>query len=215
MDQSANTYQPSLFAHPPLPVWPDSAQAFAAGFAGLCGRPPGETGDQIDLTATFLSGPLGGMVAVCDRDRLHLLEFAGRRALGAEMRRLSAMVRGRIGIGRTTVTDLLEGELSEYFAGGRAGFTVPLVMHGTPFQRQVWHALLGIPAGQVRNYADVAEAIGRPGAARAVARANGANQIAVVIPCHRVIGSDRSLTGYGGGLWRKQRLLQIEQHSGR
>lgn len=210
MDQNANTYQPSLLAEPPLQIWPDSAQDFQAGFAALFGHPPIEPGGQAELIAGFLSGPLGGMVAVTDHDRLHLLEFAGRRALRTEMRRLSAMVRGRIGIGRTAVTDLLERALSDYFTGKCADFTVPLAMHGTPFQRQVWQALLDIPAGRVCSYGDIASRIGRPTATRAVARANGANQIAVLIPCHRVIGADGSLTGYGGGLWRKQELLRIE-----
>lgn len=210
MDQSTNTYQPALFAEPPLPAWPDSAQDFAAGFAEVFGHPPVEMGGQAELAAGFLPGPLGGMVAITDHDRLHLLEFAGRRALRTEMRRLSAMVRGRISIGRTAVTDLLERQLSDYFNGKSADFSVPLAMHGTPFQRQVWQALLEIPAGRVCSYGDLATRIGRSSATRAVARANGANQISVLIPCHRVIGADGSLTGYGGGLWRKQELLRIE-----
>jgi len=94
-------------------------------------------------------------------------------------------------------------------------FETPLVLHGSPFSRDVWQELLRIPAGQTRSYSDVARAIGRPDAVRAVARANGANQIALVIPCHRVLGADGALTGYGGGLWRKQRLIQVERQYSR
>ncbi len=90
-------------------------------------------------------------------------------------------------------------------------FTVPVSLHGSAFAVSVWHQLRRIPAGKTKSYGDVARAIGRPTATRAVARANGANQIAIVIPCHRVIGADGSLTGYGGGLWRKQKLIEIEQ----
>lgn len=94
-------------------------------------------------------------------------------------------------------------------------FETPLVLHGSPFSRDVWQELLRIPAGQTRSYSDVARAIGRPDAVRAVARANGANQIALVIPCHRVLGADGALTGYGGGLWRKQRLIEVERQYSR
>lgn len=211
MDQSTNTYQPSLFVEPPAGVWPDSADDFRDGFAELFGHPPHALTGQAELCATWLGGPLGGMVAVTDGDRLHLLEFSGRRALRAEMRRLSRSVKGRIGLGRSGVTDRLERALADYFAGRDAGFAIPLAQHGTPFQREVWAALLRIPAGETRSYARIACEIGRPTATRAVARANGANQIAVLIPCHRVIGADGALTGYGGGLWRKQELLRLEQ----
>jgi methylated-DNA-[protein]-cysteine S-methyltransferase len=101
-------------------------------------------------------------------------------------------------------------QLAEYFAGVRRAFTLPLAPHGTDFERRVWRALAAIPYGETRSYAGVAAAIGRPTACRAVGRANGRNPIAVVIPCHRVIGSDGSLTGYGGGLDLKRFLLDLE-----
>ncbi|MBS4009429.1 MAG: methylated-DNA--[protein]-cysteine S-methyltransferase, partial [Roseovarius sp.] len=103
-------------------------------------------------------------------------------------------------------------ELADYFAGRSSCFLTPLAMAGSAFTKQVWAALREIPAGETRSYSDIARQIGRPTATRAVARANGANQIALMIPCHRVIGADGSLTGYGGGLWRKQRLIEIERH---
>ena len=102
------------------------------------------------------------------------------------------------------------GERS-YFRGDLTEFSVPLLTPGTDFQHLVWSRLRAIPSGTTRSYGGIAAEIGRPTAVRAVARANGDNRIAILIPCHRVIGSDGKLTGYGGGLWRKQRLLEIEQ----
>lgn len=107
--------------------------------------------------------------------------------------------------------DILTGELEAYFAGESAVFTTTLAPAGTEFQRRVWEELLQIPAGQTRSYAEIARAIGRPSAVRAVARANATNPISILVPCHRVIGSDGSLTGYGGGLDRKKWLLDHER----
>ncbi|HEY2507372.1 MAG TPA: methylated-DNA--[protein]-cysteine S-methyltransferase [Streptosporangiaceae bacterium] len=101
-------------------------------------------------------------------------------------------------------------QLAAYFAGERAGFDVPLAPAGTPFQQQVWAALRSIPYGQTWSYGRIADHLGRPGASRAVGLANGKNPIAVIIPCHRVIGADGSLTGYGGGMARKRFLLDLE-----
>jgi methylated-DNA-[protein]-cysteine S-methyltransferase len=107
---------------------------------------------------------------------------------------------------------LLEAErqLKEYFAGRRTRFTLPLDLSGTPFQQQVWRALLTIPFGETRSYAQIARQIGKPGAARAVGAANGRNPVSIVAPCHRVIGATGGLTGYGGGLDVKARLLALE-----
>jgi methylated-DNA-[protein]-cysteine S-methyltransferase len=104
----------------------------------------------------------------------------------------------------------LRGQLAEYFAGSRQEFDLALLPEGTPFECSVWEQLRRIPFGETRSYGEIAEAIGRPGAARAVGRANGANPIPIVVPCHRVIGSNGSLTGFGGGLEAKSRLLEIE-----
>ena len=101
-------------------------------------------------------------------------------------------------------------QLDEYFAGKRQTFDIPLLFIGTDFQKTVWSELLKIPFGTSVSYGEVARRIGRPAAVRAVANANGANPMSIFIPCHRVIGSDRSLTGYGGGLGSKQRLLELE-----
>jgi O-6-methylguanine DNA methyltransferase len=112
--------------------------------------------------------------------------------------------------GESPVIARLRHQLDEYFARTRQSFDVPLRVPGTPFQTLVWTELQRIPIGTTTSYSRVAESIGRPSAVRAVASANGANRIAIIIPCHRVIGADGSLTGYGGGLWRKQRLLELE-----
>ena len=108
------------------------------------------------------------------------------------------------------VFDQLVVQVTEYFAGSRRAFDLPLMPLGTPFQRQVWRQLLRIPAGQTTTYEALAVAVGRPGAPRAVGRANGDNRLSIIIPCHRVIGSTGDLTGYGGGLWRKRTLLELE-----
>lgn len=102
-------------------------------------------------------------------------------------------------------------QLDAYFAGRLADFDVELDMRGTEFQRRVWNALLTIPYGETRSYGEIAEQIGTPGAARAVGLANGHNPIAIIVPCHRVIGAGGGLTGYGGGLDRKRTLLGLEQ----
>ncbi|WP_374425596.1 methylated-DNA--[protein]-cysteine S-methyltransferase [Paracoccus sp. (in: a-proteobacteria)] len=162
------------------------------------------------LLAAWFDTPLGEMICVAGENRLHLLEFVERKVLAAEMRRLSRAMRGRIGIGRTALTDRTEAGLAAYFAGTRAEFDLPLAPLGTGFQQKVWAELVRVPAGLRLSYGELAQRIGRPSAVRAVARANGANPIAVVIPCHRILGADGALTGYGGGLWRKRALLDHE-----
>ena len=188
-----------------------SPSAFREAFARLLGAAPGSFSKDALLKADWIDTPLGAMIAVSDRSSLHLLEFADRKALPAELKRLRKQVRGDLGIGRFAPTEQIEAELAAFFRAESSRFEVPIALHGTAFTKTVWHALREIPAGETRSYSDLANAIDRPSATRAVARANGANQIAIVIPCHRVIGADGSLTGYGGGLWRKQKLIELEQ----
>jgi methylated-DNA-[protein]-cysteine S-methyltransferase len=113
------------------------------------------------------------------------------------------------------ILDRAERELAEYFAGTRTRFTVPVEARGTAFQRAVWGALREIPFGERRSYAELARAVGRPRAVRAVGAANGKNPLSIVVPCHRVVGSDGSLTGYAGGLAAKERLLALETRAAR
>ncbi len=189
----------------------DSASAFRAAFARLLGKSPAELQSEKLLRATWIPTPLGDMIAVSSRNHLHLLEFVDRKGLPAELKKLERNSKEGIGIGTMPPSEQAAAELAEYFAARSARFLTPLAAPASAFTQHVWDALRQIPAGETRSYSDIARQIGHPAATRAVARANGANQIAIMIPCHRVIGADGSLTGYGGGLWRKQRLIEIER----
>lgn len=188
----------------------ESPDAFRSAFARILGLPPAQLQKHGLLRADWIKTPLGTMIAVCDQAAVHLLEFADRKALPQELKKLHVACRGAIGIGRFAAHDALEEQLAAFFGGKSASFDMPLVLHGSAFTRDVWRELQNIKAGETRSYSEIAKAVEKPLAVRAVARANGANQIAVIIPCHRVIGADGSLTGYGGGLWRKQKLIEIE-----
>lgn len=188
----------------------DSASGFRSAFTRLFGHPPHQLRGAADLRADWIDTPLGGMIAIADDRALHLLEFIDRKSLPEGLRKLSGMVGGRIGLGRSAVTDQTETDLDAYFTGRNPRFSVPVQLHGTEFQRRVWQRLQTIPAGETRSYAQLAAEIGQPTATRAVARANATNRIALVVPCHRVIGADGSLTGYAGGLWRKEKLIEVE-----
>lgn len=187
-----------------------SPSGFRDAFARLLGLPPGAFVAGGLLRADWIDTPLGPMIAVSGARALHLLEFVERKALPSELRKLRAAARGDLGLGRYEATDRIEAELKAFFAGDNAAFETPLSQIGGAFSQTVWRALREVPAGETVSYSELAARIGRPDAVRAVARANGANQIAVVVPCHRVVGVDGALTGYGGGLWRKQRLIEFE-----
>lgn len=188
-----------------------SPSAFRAAFAKLLGRAPSSMSGKGMLLADWVTTPLGEMIAVGSSSHLHLLEFVERRALKAELTKLETAIKGPIGIGKSAPVEQVRSELDAFFDGRSACFETPLALHGTPFSRAVWETLRDIPAGSTRSYSEISLQLGRPDAVRAVARANGANQIALLVPCHRVIGADGSLSGYGGGLWRKQKLLEIER----
>jgi AraC family transcriptional regulator of adaptative response/methylated-DNA-[protein]-cysteine methyltransferase len=154
--------------------------------------------------------PLGPMLAGASEKGICLLEFVDRRMLETQLRRLERLMNADILPGTDKYFKELFTQISEYFEGQRKTFTLSLDIRGTPFQEKAWAALQEIPYGETRSYADQAKAVGNPAAVRAVAKANGDNRISIIIPCHRVIGSDGKLTGYGGGLWRKQYLLDLE-----
>ncbi len=189
----------------------DSPSAFRVAFAKLLGCAPGSLSKNGMLLAGWITTPLGDMIAVSSTTHLHLLEFIDRKALPTELKKLQALTKGGVGIGRPEPTEQAEEELTAFFAGRKATFETRLALQGSAFNRQVWEELRRIPVGETRSYSEIARLIGKPSATRAVARANGANQIALMVPCHRVIGADGTLTGYGGGLWRKQRLIEIER----
>jgi AraC family transcriptional regulator of adaptative response/methylated-DNA-[protein]-cysteine methyltransferase len=143
-------------------------------------------------------------------DGICLLEFTDRRMLETQFKTAQTLPQPAVP-GSNEHLQRLQVELAEYFAGTRQSFSVPLVFPGTPFQQQVWNELLKIPYGQTRSYQDLAAAVGAPKAVRAVGRTNGINRIAILIPCHRVINKNGALCGYGGGLARKQYLLDLER----
>lgn len=152
---------------------------------------------------TLMLGSFAGRLCLCDwqvgQEHNNRINGRLRRMLGAEFKP-----------GYSPVIDEAKIQLDEYFAGARREFDVPLLFAGTDFQQKVWNALLAIPYGQTVSYGDMARQIGRPGAVRAVANANGANAISIFVPCHRVIGSNGTLTGYAGGLEAKEFLLKLE-----
>jgi len=187
-----------------------SGSGFRAAFARVLGVwPTAFSADEL-VRADWIDTPLGSMIAVADARHLLMLEFFERKSLSSELKAIQKAAKGQIGVGRFAPIDQIENEMAAFFRGDNMGFETPLAPLGTDFSKSVWAELRKIPAGETRSYSDVARDIGRPTATRAVARANGANPIAIVVPCHRVIGSDGSLTGYGGGLWRKRWLIAHE-----
>jgi AraC family transcriptional regulator of adaptative response/methylated-DNA-[protein]-cysteine methyltransferase len=163
------------------------------------------------LQAQWLETPLGAMLAVADDRGLHLLDFVDRRGLERALQVLQRRLKARVLPGEHPVLAQIARELREYFDGHRNTFDTPVVLTGSAFQSAVWKALRTIDAGTTRSYGELAAIIGQPTAVRAVGRANGDNRLSIIIPCHRVIGADGALTGYGGGLWRKEKLLEHER----
>jgi methylated-DNA-[protein]-cysteine S-methyltransferase len=159
----------------------------------------------MSLVYKFIPSPVGGLKLVASREGLVAIFWKRDEPSHAE-RELGEMRNDE----RHPVLVDTERQLSEYFAGKRREFSLRLDMRGTPFQKDVWEALLAIPYGETTSYGEIAKRIGRPSASRAVGAANGANPIPIVVPCHRVIGSTGKLTGFGGGLDVKEKLLGIE-----
>ena len=151
------------------------------------------------------------MYACAVKEGICLLEFSDRKMLETELKALAKLLNATIVQGENEHFKMLEQQLMEYFDGRRKIFTVKLLTPGSDFQKSVWEALQNIPYGSTRSYKKQAIAIGKPESIRAVANANGMNRISILVPCHRVIGSDGQLTGYGGGLWRKRFLLELEE----
>lgn len=148
--------------------------------------------------------PLGSMLVMADEQRLHMLQFTDSKKID----RITPS--GSIS-GTSSVLDQIEDELNAYFAGTLKEFKTPIALHGSDFQQSVLKALIAVPYGQTRSYAEQAIHVGNPKAVRAVARGNSVNRLGIIIPCHRIIGKDGSLTGYAAGLERKKWLLAHEQ----
>ncbi len=189
----------------------DSLSGFGHAFKRMTGASPLAAKTGATVTLMRLVTPLGPMIAGATVGGICLLEFTDRRRLERELVELQKSLGATLLFGRTKHLEALEKQLAEYFSGQRRRFDLPLVMPGTEFQQEAWRGLLKVPFGNTRSYAQQAVSIRNARAVRAVALANGRNRISIVVPCHRIIGSDGSLTGYGGGLWRKKYLLDFEK----
>jgi AraC family transcriptional regulator of adaptative response/methylated-DNA-[protein]-cysteine methyltransferase len=189
-----------------------SHSGFREAFTRVFGEAPGrsrETGNRVVIT--MLETPLGPLLAGATDQGVNFLEYTDRRMLEHNLKAMRRRFGCAVVPGQHPLLERLREELREYFQGGRQEFTLPLAARGTAFQDKVWQELRRIPYGQTISYDALARRVGQPTAQRAVARANGMNYVAILIPCHRVIGKDGSLTGYGGGLWRKRLLLELER----
>jgi AraC family transcriptional regulator of adaptative response/methylated-DNA-[protein]-cysteine methyltransferase len=158
-----------------------------------------------------INTPLGEMVAAASADGICLLEFTEGRTAAADYENLTFLFNTKVKRGSNKHIRMLRRQLKEYFKGKRKEFSLPLVIPGTEFQKEAWEELMKIPFGCTGTYLEQAEAINKPRALRAVGHANASNRIAIIIPCHRVIGTDGTLVGYGGGLKRKKWLLEHEK----
>ena len=158
-----------------------------------------------------MKSPLGNITAVADEDGLFLLDFEDRKDLFKRIDSLEKNPGQDLSSGKNAILESIEDELSQYFNGTLKTFKTPIHIKGTPFQQKAWHALLTIPYGDTRSYQSQAISVGSPKSYRAVANANGANRLSIIIPCHRIINTNGHLGGYGGGTTRKQWLLTHEQ----
>ena len=190
----------------------ESGSGFRDAFSKIMGAAPAKVNKQhIILKASWLDTPLGPMCAISDDEGLYLLEFVDRRGLEREIERLRIKKKAAIIPGSTNPITSVKEELELYFSGRLRKFETPIHMLGSIFQKKIWCELTKIPYGQTRSYLSQAKTIGNLNAARAVANANGTNQLAIIIPCHRIINSNGELGGYGGGIMRKKWLINHEK----
>ena len=189
----------------------ESLSGFNDSFKNVFGVSPKNSKMEKIVDLKRIETPLGTMIACANENGICMLEFSDRKALPTELKEISKHFDANIVQGENPHFKTLEKELEEYFEGKLKDSTVPLAPVGTDFQKKVWEILRTIPYGTTRTYQQQADILGNPKAVRAVANANGLNKISIIIPCHRVIGSNGTLTGYGGGIWRKQKLLELEK----
>ncbi|MCC6909955.1 MAG: bifunctional transcriptional activator/DNA repair protein Ada [Phycisphaerales bacterium] len=188
----------------------ESLSGFRDAFARVFGQPVGRGREINVLLADWIDTPLGAMLAIACDDGLCLLEFVDRRAIEKQITTLRRRMNATVVPGSNAHLSRIREELKAYFDGRSLAFRTPIVAPGSEFQQRVWSELRRIAPGETRTYAQLAKAVGRSGAHRAVGRANGDNRIALVIPCHRIIATGGALGGYGGKVWRKQWLLNHE-----
>lgn len=189
----------------------ESLSGFNDSFKKVFGVSPKNSKEKQVIDFTRIETDLGTMVACATDKGVCLLEFSDRKGLETELKQLAKYHNANIVQGQNKYFKQLKEELDAYFEGRLKEFKVPLDISGTDFQKQIWQALVEIPYGTTSSYLRQAEVLGKPSSVRAVANANGMNKIAIIIPCHRVVGSDGSLTGYAGGLWRKRKLIDLEK----
>ena len=193
----------------------ESHSGFRDAFHRTFGQPPGISRRSDCLRVAMFATELGPMLAAAGETALCLLEFADRRGLEKSYARMQQRFGLPVVPGSNNILEQLERELRDYFARKLRAFTIPLSLQGTPFQAAVWRELQRIPYGNTITYAQLARRVGRPAAVRAVAQANGRNPVGILVPCHRVVASDGSLSGYSSGVWRKRLLLKLElAHAG-
>jgi O-6-methylguanine DNA methyltransferase len=187
-------------------------ERYATAFEALLGPKR----EQIDgaIAVQWVASPVGPLVIGASFDAIVLVEFSSQERLDAQFTRLRGQFREGLVHAKASLLDALRAQLDEYFASRRRSFDVPLYFGGSDFQHQVWSALRDIPYGETCSYGAIAKRVGDPKAVRAVGAANGLNPIAIVIPCHRVVNANGELGGYGGGLWRKRKLLDLERGQG-
>ncbi len=190
----------------------ESLSGFNDSFKSIFGVSPTKSKSQKIITIKRIETKLGTMYCCATDEGICLLEFTDRKMLETELKNLAKTLNATILQGNNEHFEALENQLSEYFEGKRKTFSVPLVTPGSDFQNIVWSQLQTIEYGKTRSYKEQATSINKTESVRAVANANGMNRISILIPCHRVIGSDGKLTGYGGGIWRKKWLLEFENN---
>lgn len=194
-------------------VGADSGE-FRSAFLELLGNPAPDAPAHHAVRLDWIETPVGPMLAGVSNEAVVLLEFSDRKILEGQLETLRRRCKAPMIPGSNRWLDALRRQLGEYFAGRRRQFDLPLEYPGTQFQERVWSQLLTIAYGETRSYLEMARKLGDVKATRAVGTANGMNRIAIVIPCHRVINANGELGGYGGGLWRKRILLDLEQGQG-
>ena len=189
----------------------ESSSGFRDAFSRIMGAAPTLIGEKTILKASWIDTTLGPMIAIANEKTLYLLEFVDRRGLEREIERLRQKTKSAIIPGVTPPIFSIEHELRQYFEGKLKNFKTPIYLLGSPFQKRVWEELTKVPFGETLSYAKMAAKIGKSSAFRAVANANGANQFAIIIPCHRIINTNGELGGYGGGIVRKKWLINHEK----
>lgn len=193
----------------------ESLSGFSDSFKKIAGTTPGDVKGKNIITVNRLTTPLGPMITGATDEGICLFDFAERRMMETILKRLEKTANAVLVAGEHPHFKALKEQVEEYFNGTRQNFDLQLHLVGTSFQKRVWEELMKIPYGVTRSYKEQSIQVGNQKAIRAVAAANGENCIGIIVPCHRVIGENGHLTGYGGGLWRKKWLLEHEvKHSG-